>query len=698
MSIPAGRHRTTTHRGVGRDRPHGAAQGDPTALTERILRTLAAVFVVTWSFRLSGSLTFGTWLAVPVVLLGLTGLLAIVAAWLPSGTLSRRRQHQIDLFVLAAAVAGLAMWSYFQVYSAPDYGTDEIAFDQYAAQLALHGINPYLHSMAAAFPLFHVSPNGYTFLLNGQPVTTLSYPALAFEQYLPLLMLGITTQAAVWTDVAAWALGALVLYAVLPKRLAPLAAVVVSLDVFTGYAVGGVTDFLFIPLLIGAAAGWDRFVWTRGPAAWRGPILMGLAMSVKQTPWLIIPFVVGGIVLESRRLQDWKQGLRDGLRYLGITGVAFLIPNLPYLLNSPRGWLNGILTPITAPTVPAGQGLISLSLSLPIGGGSLGGYTAAALVVFVTLLACYLTIYPALKPVAFLLPSIVLFFASRSFGSYLVMLIPAGVAAAATTHRTQLPASWRHWKWVVSGAVASCALAILGALNSPSPLSISIQSVRTTGQLATVDQLTVSVTNHSSHSVRPSFTIDEGLTMTAFWRRVHGPPVLGAHQAARYTIQAPSYFAAPSINNGFQVLAFSASPATVSRTGSYMPSVWRVVLRPSTINQPVARNQTFTVRAEIVNRLDQPVRAANVPVYLGQVIYAQGGTQPSEATIVSRSQTGNEGETPIRALTNAQGVAVFTIKSTVTEHDPVYFEANLVKTNSAYPYGYSPILAVRFRT
>ena len=157
------------------------------------------------------------------------------------------------------------MWSYFQLYITPDYGTDEVAFDQYAAQLALHGINPYLHSMAAAFPLFHVSPNGYTFLLNGQPVTKLSYPALAFEAYLPLLAVGVTTGAALWTDVAAWALGAVVLYAVLPRKLAPLAAIVVSLDVFTGYAVGGVTDFLFMPLLIGAAAGWDRFAWTRAP-------------------------------------------------------------------------------------------------------------------------------------------------------------------------------------------------------------------------------------------------------------------------------------------------------------------------------------------------------------------------------------------------------------------------------------------------
>jgi hypothetical protein len=118
-----------------------------------------------------------------------------------------------------------------------------------------------------------------------------------------------------------------------------------------------------------------------------------------------------------------------------------------------------------------------------------------------------------------------------------------------------------------------------------------------------------------------------------------------------------------------------------------------VVLRPSAINLPVARNQTFTVHAEIVNRFDQPIRAANVPVYLGQVIYAQGGTVNSQAFI----NNSYEGQTPVRALTNAQGVAVFTIKSTVVNNDPVYFEANLVKDNSAYPHGYSPILAVRFR-
>jgi uncharacterized membrane protein len=673
-------------------RRFSGADREPSA-PGRALRTLAGAFVVTWAFRLSAYLTLSPWLAVPVVVAGLVGLLAIVAAWLPEPVIGSRRQRQIDWAVLVAVLAALALWSYFQVFSAPDYGTDEIAFDQYAAQLALHGINPYLHSMAAAFPLFHVSPNGYTFQLNGQPVTALSYPALSFEAYMPLLSLGVTTQAAVWIDVAAWAVGAITVFAVLPRQLAPVAAVMASLDVYIGYAVGGITDVLFVPLLVGAAVRWDRFASARGPAAWRGPVLLGLAMAVKQTPWLVTPFVLAGIMLESQRARDWRQAFRDGLRYAAIAVAAFLGPNLPYLLRAPGAWLHGILTPFSSQAVPAGQGLISLSLSLPAGGGSLRAYTVVTVIVLVTAIACYVATYSVLKPAAFLLPSIILFFATRSFGSYLMMLTPATIAAAATTRPPGAAACWRYWKWVVLGGAAACVVAITVALTAASPLDISIRSVRTTGQLATVEQLNLAVSNNTGASVRPSFTVEDGTTMTAFWRRQLGPAVLGPHERASYIIVAPNYFAMPSISDGFQVLAFSQGPPTVSRSSAYVASRWRVVLRPATINEPVARGQAITVHAEIVNRQNEPMRVMNVPVYLGQVIYAQRGLQFSQAII----DQGQPGQTPVQALTNAEGVATFTVQSPVGGANPVYFEANLVKPTLSYPYGYSPILAVRFR-
>jgi hypothetical protein len=415
-------------------------------------------------------------------------------------------------------------------------------------------------------------------------------------------------------------------------------------------------------------------------------------MAVKQTPWLIAPFVIIGIVLEARRYGRLTGALACGARYAGIMLVAFLAPNLPYLLSAPAAWLRGVTAPLAATVVPAGQGLVSLSLSLAVGGGSLRAYSIAAAVVMIVALACFAAAYPVLKPAAFLLPSVVLFFATRSFGSYLVMLIPAAVAAAATTRTQSLAGCWRWWKAVAVSGALLCAAAITAALTAASPLGMSVVSVSTTGQLATVAQLTVRVTNHSGRAIAPSFTVEEGTTMTAFWRRVAGPATLAPYRSASYTIEAPSYFAMPSIGNGFQVLAFSAGPASVSRTGAYVASLWRVVLRPATISGPVPAGRRITVRAEVVNRLDQPMRVANLPVYLGQVIYAQRGLQFSEA-IINGSP---EGQTPVAARTNRNGVATFSISSPVSGSNPDYFEANLVQPSAGYPYGYSPILTVRF--
>ena len=141
------------------------------------------------------------------------------------------------------------------------------------------------------------------------------------------------------------------------------------------------------------------------------------------------------------------------------------------------------------------------------------------------------------------------------------MLVPAALAAAATTSR---PRGFNAAGGTGSGSrpAAACAVlaAVLAALTTPSPLSVSIESVRTTGQLATVGQVTLSVTNNTGGSVRPAFTLENGTVMTAFWQRVSGPAVLGPAPARQYTIVAPSYPAMPSIQSGFQVLAFLTQP------------------------------------------------------------------------------------------------------------------------------------------
>src|SRR3984957_8795570 len=660
--------------------------------------TVAGLTVLMWGFQLFAFVDQYPIISLAVVVLVLWGLATIVAVWQPY-RVSPPLTKGLVVTTLCLTVGSFVLWSSLQVIATPAYGTDEIAFDQFAAQLLQHGVNPYTHSMAHAFSLFHVSPNGYTFLLNGHPVTRLSYPALSFLLYEPFLLLGWSTQLAVAIDVFAWAAGIVLMFVLLPRQMRPLAIVVGSFAVYISYAVGGVTDALFVPLLIGAVLGWDRFVSERGPRAWRGPVLLGLAMAVKQTPWLVLPFIAGGIAVEAYRLGGRGAAWRTSGRYIGIALAAFLVPNLPFVVWAPRPWLSGVLTPIASHTVPAGQGLIGLSLFLGIGGGSLFAYSIALVVVFVALLAVYLATYPALKPWAVFCPSLILFFSARSFGSYLVTLLPAAIVAAANVRPAGVspsaalrPRPWRHWRWVLGGAVASLGVALVIIFISSAPLQISITSVRTTGQLATVVELGVEVTNTSGSTQRPSFTVENGGDLTAFWLVQGGPPTLAAGAHAHYTLLAPNFFSQPPITGGFQVVAFDSSPATVSRSASYLPTSKHLSLDPDAVNSIVPVGKTIVLRAHLLDKLDRPVRLANQAVYLGQVIYNEQGLLFGEA-IINNSQVG---ETPVARHTNSSGVATFRIRGTEATADPVSFEANLVDGNQFYPYGYSEIVPIRF--
>jgi uncharacterized membrane protein len=661
--------------------------------------TVAGMTVLFWGFQLFGYVDIYPALSVAVVVLGLWGLGTIVAVWQPR-PVRPAIARSLAVATLGLAIGAFLIWSYLQIHATPSYGTDEIAFDQYAAQLLQHGLNPYTHSMASAFSMFHVSPDGYTFLLNGQPVTSLSYPALSFLLYVPFLLAGWSSQLAVGINVIAWAIGIVLTFALLPRSLRPLAIVIGSFSVYISYAVGGVTDALFVPLLIGAVYKWDQFPRLRGIAAYRGPVLLGLAMAVKQTPWLVLPFLVAGIALEARRLGGNSQALRTAGRYLGIAFAAFLVPNLPFMVVAPHQWLSGVLTPIASHTVPAGQGLIGLTLYLGLGGGSLATYTVALVTVFLALWLAFLVTYPVLKAWVVVCPAVVLFFSARSFGSYLVTLLPAALVAATSTDLTSKlsPGAgqplwrWRSARWVVGGGVLASALAVTAIYTSNAPLGVTITSVRTTGQLATVVQIGVEVTNHTGTAQKPSFTVESGGQLTAFWLKTGGPSSLAPGAHAHYTLLAPNFFAQPPITGGFQVVAFSPSPAAVSRSSSYLPTTNHVSIVPSAVNSVVPIGQTVVLRAEILDQLNRPVDVAGQPIYLGQVIYGQQGLIFGQAII----NQGQIGQTPVVAYTNQQGVATFDVRGTQISNDPVYFEANLVSANQFYPYGYSEIVPIRF--
>lgn len=671
--------------------------------------TLAGVALINWSVQLLGATTSFSWVAALMILAGGWGLGIAVLSWLPAARPAGLQRHaNVVAWLTAVLVIVLFVaWAYVQVRNAPGYGTDELAFNQYAAQLASHGIDPYRHSMAPAFPEFQVSPDGYTYTLAGAPVTALSYPALAFLAYVPFLLLGWSTQLAVVINVIAWAGAVLLMFALIPRPQRAAALVLGSVAVYIAYAVGGVTDSLYVPLLVGAAYRWDRFGLSRW--SYLGPVLLGLATAMKQTPWPLVPLIVCALALDEYQRSGRRGALRRGGIYLLVAGVAFLVPNLPYLIAAPGPWLHGVLTPLDGDIVPAGQGTVALSLFLRLGGGSLLAYSAAAVLMALLVILVYIRTYPLLRPATFLLPAVVLFFASRSYGNYLAELLPAALVGATTigpavartrqaSHKQadRAGSRWRptRWRVAIGGAATLFVVVLIHAVTARPPLTVHIAAVRTTGQLATIEQLKLDVTNDSGSAVHPAFTLDEGGGLTTFWHVARGPSTLAAGKSTTYTIVAPNFPAQPSIGGGFSVVAFVEHPASVSATGPYIPDALHVALVPDAVNAPVPTGRPVVVTAELLDQLDRPVHRADVPIYVGQIIYDQTGLELSEAVVNGKPP----GQTPVRALTNDKGVATFTVVGTQANSDPVYFEANLVNSVDFFPYGYSPILPIRFVT
>jgi uncharacterized membrane protein len=667
-------------------------------LSERSSWILVGATVISWAFLLYGYSDTYPWLSWVEVIVSFYGLGSLVAAWLHRGD---GFPSSLGWVTLGVTLVAFILWCWIQIRVAPAYGTDESAFDQFAAQLVTQGHNPYTASMAPSFNLFHVSPNGYTFRLNGSPVTQLSYPALSFLLYVPFLLIGWSSQLAIGVNVLAWALAVIVSYWLLPRAVKPLAIVLGSLGIYTGFAVGGVTDMLYVPFLVVAVYQWDRALEREGWHRWIVPVAMGIALAIKQTPWFILPFLLAGLYLEAKQ-RGWTRGesVRGVWGYVWRTGVVFLVPNAVFIVASPSAWLRGVVTPMFGNAVPAGQGWVALSNFLALGGGSLKTYTILVLSVYLCSVVLFVLTYPRSKPVAILLASLVLFFSERSFSNYFVMLLlPMMVAATSIRwNRDAIPSLGTHL-WATTQrrlSVVGSLILVGGALILVStyrqPIELQIQSVATTGQLATVLQVTTLVTNTTGHSLHPIFSSESGASITAPWNVITGPAVLGAGASTTYVLQAPNFFAQPSLSGGFQMVALTESPPAMSVSLPYIPTTLHVNLNPEAVNKPVPVGDPVTFTAQILSSTNHPVDRAGVPVYLGQISYTQQGLVFGEAVI----NQGQIGQTPVEALTNAQGIATFVVTGTQPSINPVYFEANLVNSQASYPYGYSDIVPIRF--
>ena len=458
--------------------------------------------------------------------------------------------------------------------------TDAAAFDQVAARSLLHGANPYGASLSAgAARLLDIPARYWTYTVTGSHVSHFSYPAGSLLLDAFAMALGLHHAVVDWVDLTAWLVTVVLLFALLPSALRWLACLIGVTTALLGSFTSGGTDAMFLPFLMLAVWRWDRFGQGRdaGVARWIGPIALGLACSVKQTPWFCVPILATGIFLEARRAGRRGAGLV--LRYLATVLGVFAVVNVAFIIWGPAAWLHGTVTPLVGGLVADGQGLVSLATHGVTGGVNLTMLSVAAVMALAAVIAAFVVWYPHLKRIWLVLVPIPLFFSPRSLSSYLVDLFPAAMLAAITVRGARQPvpeptvqphsaAAHRRRQWSILVVVAPCIGIIFACVMAfgGAPLQMSVRGVTTSQDGFLLDEVTVWVHNTTAQTVEPHFMVNAGSNPNGFWPTSTGRHVvvLGPHASATVRLEATAPTGAPQPGAHWLVEAYTVGPTWLS--------------------------------------------------------------------------------------------------------------------------------------
>ena len=509
------------------------------------------------------------------------GLVGVASSWLVRNPRARRFQ----LLALGAVIVAALFPQSIEISTRSFYSTDSAAFDQEAARALVHGTDPYATSMPGVAHLLSVPSHFWTYTVEGGHVTQFSYPAGSFLLSLPATALGVHLPVD-WTDLFAWLVTIVLLFVLLPSPLRWLAGLVGLTPFFVGSFTAGGTDAMYLPFLVLAVWRWDRYGRSTepGPARWVGPIALGLACAIKQTPWFVVPVLVTGVYLEARR--RGSAPLRLSVRYLLTVVAVFAAVNIPFLVWHPRAWAHGTLIPLDGGLVADGQGLVTLATHGLTGGVNLDLLSLAGALAMVASIAAFVAWYPYLKRIWPVLLTIPFFVSPRSLSSYLVDLIPVALVAALSVdgmprHQPEERTTSRHQLARPSVLVAALSsagvvLASFLAFNGP-PLQLSVYSIVTSHGGRQLNAVTVLVDNRSSAVLEPHFLVNTATSPNyeGFWVPLgRGRVALGPHDSETITLRPPAPQAAPRRGARWLVEAYTADPSWLSTSAlqAFRPS------------------------------------------------------------------------------------------------------------------------------
>ena len=529
----------------------------------------------TWSLVWLAITTFGldiwsqwsSWPGDALLAPGLVGAGILGLGWL---WLRQERSSLAGHFAMATSVLAVLAGQGANIAARNFYTTDSAAFNDVATRLFLHGHNPYSSSMAPADALLRPAANFWTYLLGGGHVTQVSYPAGSFIFQGALHSLGVHHLTTDWLDLGSWIIAAVALYAFLDKPLRWIAPLLLLANAYMWTFANGGTDALWVPFLVVAVWRWDRFAAfnSSGIERWISPVALGVACSIKQSPWFCLPFLLLGVALEARAHQTG--GLRTPLRYGLLTLGTFGLVNSPFIIWDPRAWLDGVLLPLRRPLVPDGQGLIALALHGFVRGVDLRLLWVAGVVALGALLLAMILWYPTMKRAWLFLLPLVLFIPGRSISNYLLNFFPAAILAGLSVTSVGIQARVTMPAWVrrLLGTAPWIATVLLATLAlSRAPLSITVGPVQTSNNYHVFTSIQLTVHNNTRQNATPHFMVALGGSHpSGFWDATLSQGVfpLAPGASATVTITPTRWTWAPNRADYWLVDAFTSTPQTLS--------------------------------------------------------------------------------------------------------------------------------------
>jgi hypothetical protein len=325
----------------------------------------------------------------------------VVVGALPVLAFARLRPSARDAVASGLALATFALAA-MVLLLAKGYHVDAVTVPHVAAQELLAGHDPYsTFDLPAALAQFGIAPELVTHYEDGSVVHSLSYPALSFLLVTPFIALGATDIR--WIYLAEIVALVLILRWKVRSPWRPLVSA----------GVVGNTVIVRQNILAGVDPTWWALLtiaWIFVESRWLSPIAVGLAVASRQPAWFAAPFYLVGI---------WKRdGRAEAIRRAAIVAAVALLPNLPFMIDSPRAFFEGVGGPLLAALPPDGIGFVRFGLAgvLPLLPRAVYGVLAA--VSFVALAAVLWRYWRSVPIGAVIFPFVPLYLAWRSLQNY----------------------------------------------------------------------------------------------------------------------------------------------------------------------------------------------------------------------------------------------------------------------------------------